>query len=65
MLVFCFFFFCVSLAVVSQPHEDQHGENQQGYNLEADKSQLKIGLGFTDYSEQEKLEKVSSMHSSS
>jgi len=51
--------------VVSQPHEDQHGENQQGYNLEADKSQLKIGLGFTDYSEQEKLEKVSSMHSSS
>lgn len=64
MLVFCFFFFCVSLVVVSQEREDRQAENRHGHNLEAEKSQLKIGLGFTDCPQQEKQE-VSSMHSSS
>jgi len=65
MSVFCFFFFCVSLVVVSQAREDRHAENRHGHNLEADKNQLIIGLGLTDCPKQEKLEKVSSMHSSS
>ena len=68
MFVFCFFFFCSSLVVVSQAREDRQAENAHGLILEADKSNLEIHSTDTedvDCPDQENLEKVSSTHSSS